>query len=432
MFRKLVYKLGTKYRNPSMSACFNELRSTQFASSEELRKLQDEKLSELAAFCYLNSPFYQEHFKAIGINPCNEPFLRKHLVKLPILKKDSLIKFNNDIHTVNTFTFDKLFLAETSGSTGQALTFYKDERWDSYNRSSINRGLAWFNVAPWEKNGYFWGFNFNFLRKLKTIFLDLLMNRFRLFSYSQIELNTFLNKCKRAKYLEGYSSMIYETAKLANELGVKLDNISVIKGTSEKIYPHYHTETLKAFGCKMISEYGSAESGIIAFECPNGKMHINEETCIIEEVGGKAIVTNLVARSFPTIRYDLGDYIKLSDKKCSCGRSHQVLEEVTGRVGKNIIGEDGQKYPSLTLYYVFKNIAVVHGLELTYRCEQSSVGLLDVYIEVVIDKKLEEILNREFSKYFKSNVICNYMYVKSVRVKGKKLKDFESKLFNDQ
>ncbi|WP_138627224.1 phenylacetate--CoA ligase family protein [Pseudoalteromonas sp. S4741] len=426
MLNKIIYKLGSLKRNPSMNTCYKELKNTEFASRKELDKLQNKRLQELMVFCYQNSPYYRKVFTSNNINPTLNEFKVNDLALLPLLSKRTLIEENKEIHSINSFKFKKLFFSETSGSTGEALTFYKDEVWDSYNRASINRGLSWFNVSPWERSGYFWGFNFSSFQQFKIKLFDVLVNRFRIFSYSDKELATFLKKCRNAKYLEGYSSMIYEVAKLANKNGTKVENLALIKGTSEKIYSYYHKETIKAFGCKIVSEYGAAESGIIAFECPEGRMHLNEETSVVEVIDGRAIVTNLVARSFPTIRYELGDFIKLSQEKCPCGREHKVLEEVTGRVGANILGQNNTFYPSLTLYYVFKNLALQHGVELAYRCEQKVLGQLDVYIEHEITVSLKELLEQEFLKYFNGNIICNYYSTQSVRVKGKKLKDFIS------
>ena len=426
MLSEIIYRIGVMKRNPSMGSCYKELKVTEFASRKELDELQNKRLQDLMIFCYKYSPYYKQVFNSKGVNPIEDTFKVSDLCRLPILDKRTLINENESIHSIKNHRFKKLFFSETSGSTGEALTFYKDEVWDSYNRASINRGLSWFNVKPWDRNGYFWGFNFNFFQQFKVKLFDMLVNRFRLFSYSDKELSIFLKKCRKATYLEGYSSMIYEVAKLANKSDIKIDNISLVKGTSEKIYPYYHKETIKAFGCKIVSEYGAAESGIIAFECPEGQMHLNEETSIVEVIDGKAIVTNLIARSFPTIRYDLGDFIELSDEKCPCGREHKVLKEVTGRVGANILGENNTFYPSLTLYYVFKNIALQQGIELAYRCEQKVLGHLDVYVEHEMTKTLKTLLEKEFRKYFNGNVSCNYYSVQSVRVKGKKLKDFVS------
>jgi phenylacetate-CoA ligase len=237
------------------------------------------------------------------------------------------------------------------------------------------RGYAWHDVRPWERNGYLWGYNFSFRRKLKVRILDELQNRFRLFSYDEKEIAEFLLKLEHASYLGGYSSMIYELAKAINRKGNdNYKNIKKVKGTSEKIFESYQEEVRKAFGKKMISEYGAAETGIIAFECPKGKMHINMETVIVEEEKNEVLVTNLVSRSFPVIRYKLGDYVELDPGTgCDCGRVHPVVKEVLGRTGKVIYGKSG-RYPSLTLYYVFKNLAIEKKLILNYVAIQREKG----------------------------------------------------------
>jgi phenylacetate-CoA ligase len=428
MLSKLVFKIGCIYRNKSLKLAYNELKSTEFASEEELRLIQENRIRDLLDFCFKHSKFYKSKLDSIGYSKLRNksPFLI--LEKLPFTSKSELIEFNSEIHTNNSFSFKKLFFSETSGSTGQALTFYKDEFWDSYNRASIFRGMSWFDVYPYDKNGYFWGFDSSFISSLKTRFLDSLVNRFRVFSYSERELNKFLSKLSSAKYIEGYSSMIYEVAKIAASQGLKFDNIKLIKGTSEKIYPHYHKITKDVFGCKVVSEYGSAESGIIAFECPIGNMHINEETCFVEVFEGKVYVTNLIARSFPTIRYELGDYVVLSDEKCACGRSHKIIKEVTGRVGVTIIGKKDSQFPSLTLYYVFKTLALEYGLELSYKCVQSVPGELKVYLEHEADESVKSQVISTFKSYFEDFIEVDIYFTDKLSLYGKKLKDFESEI----
>lgn len=72
-------------------------------------------------------------------------------------------------------------------------------------------------------------------KRLKIKILDKLQNRFRLFSYEDKEIRKFADKLKKASYLTGYSSMIYEVAKMVNKLGIeKQFHLKMIKGTSEK------------------------------------------------------------------------------------------------------------------------------------------------------------------------------------------------------
>ena len=125
------------------------------------------------------------------------------------------------------------------------------------------------------------------------------------------------------------------------------------------VFDSYQEEVQKAFGLKILSEYGSAESGLIAFECPEGNMHIAMENVIVEEEDGEILVTNMLSKSFPIIRYRLGDMIELAGKdfKCNCGRAHPVILNINGRVGVKIIGKT-QEFPGRMIYNVIKNLSV--------------------------------------------------------------------------
>jgi len=427
-FHKHIYLIGEQLRNPSLSSIYKELKNCENLSIDELRVLQLQRLKELVNFTYAHSDFYKRKMDKIGLKP-NDIKTLKDISKIPILTKQDLLQYNLEIHTTKKYAFKKLFKANTSGTTGDALSFYKDEYADSFNRASIARGYSWYNVKPWDFSGYFWGFNFNFFQKIKTRFFDYLVNRFRLFSYKEKDLIFFVKKIKKAKYIEGYSSMIFQTAKLINNKVLpKPKSIKMVKGTSEKIYHSYQDEVKKAFGSKMISEYGAAETGIIAFECSAGNMHINMEGVIIEQADDEIIVTNLIMKSFPILRYKLGDYIVLehSNYKCSCGLNHPVIKEVTGRVGKNVYGYKNI-YPSLYFYYIFKNLDKNKQLKLTYQIIQKERGKLDFNISEKLSKSEKKILSNEIIKYFGNDVEFNINDDADLfKDKNQKLKSFIS------
>lgn len=425
-FHKILYKIGVKLRNPSHKEATTSLNESQWWTREQLDLNSVRQIRKLLVFSYTYSEFYKSLFDSLEFNPNSDFNNLSDISKIPTSSKATLIKHNASIDTTGKYKFNKLFFSETSGSTGQTLTFYKNEEWDSYHRASIARGLGWHGVNVWDKNGYFWGYSFTLLVKFKTMFLDFLMNRYRIFSYSNSEVLSFVNSSRDANYLHGYSSMIYETARIINQKGIKLNNIKLVKATSEKIYEHYQPEIIKAFGTRAVSEYGAAEAGIIAFECKLGKMHVNEETCYVECINDKIVVTNLKSFSFPIIRYELGDYVKLSTSDCQCGRKHQIVEEVLGRVGKSIYGKCGEKYPSLTLYYIFKTLGTEHHLELNYKAFQHEKGLLSIHIEQSLDKEQIKIVNKISTNYFEGNVDVQVYDRKDIHSKSKKLTDFLS------
>lgn len=423
---KLIYKAGILARNKKVLTNLDFLLKSQNWGIEELRAYQLDKLKKLLENAYTNAPYYRKKFDEAGINAASVKTL-KDLSLVPFLKKDDVLTNVDGIQI--KVDDEKMFYSETSGSTGKPLVFYRNQDWDAWHRASIFRGYSWYGVNPWDRNGYLWGYNLAFKRRIKTQFLDFLQNRFRLFSYGDKEIELFAKKLAGADFLNGYSSMIYEIAKRINSLPVKPQlKLKMVKGTSEKIYDSYQEEAKKAFGMKIISEYGAAEAGIIAFECPSGNMHVNMETAIVEEIDGEIVVTNLASRSFPIIRYRLGDYIKLDEStSCSCGMKHPIIKEVLGRVGKVIYGKKNQ-YPSLTLYYVFKNLAIERNMILNYQAIQKKRGELDLHLENTLTKEAKELLNKELLKYYKDDLSVTIKEGVNLKSSNRKKADFISEV----
>jgi len=421
MFHKIIYLVGEYIKNPLIRKRLDELKQTEYASFDTLEALQLERLKKLLYHARNNTHFYAQRLKDIDI----DHITLKSLKDIPTLTKQDLYKYNKEIHT--KYDNKKLIKSETSGSTGEALVFFRTKNWDAYHRAAQLRGYSWYDVNPWDKNIYFWGFNPSLKQKLKMRVLDFLMNRYRIFSFDEREIKKTIGILQKCSYVEGYSSAIFTLAQSLDKMGLSFDHLKLVKGTSEKIYDSYQDTIKKVFHAKMTSEYGAAEAGIIAFECPYGNMHTVMENVIVEEVNDKIVVTNLHSYSFPIIRYELGDYIKLGGYDCPCGRKHMIIEEVTGRIGKKIIGYNSS-YPTLTLYYIFKNIALNYGIELAYFGIQHIKGKLT--IEVLMPKydieKLQIYILSESDKYFGNDIDVEVKFIYDIERKNKKIKDFES------
>ena len=352
--KKLVFKLGTRWRNPTLTKSLEYLANSETWTLEKLLLEQEKRLNDFFRHVYETREVYREHWGEKGRDLYNN-WSKEGFQNIIACDKSFLIAENKRIHD-DVSARNKSFFSETSGTSGQILTFSKGEEWDSFNRAFVFRALSWFNVQPWNYSLYFWGYNVSTFTRIKSNVQDFLVNRFRVFNYEDRGIIALKKRLSRASYIEGYSSVIYELAKMCKSDDSFPKNLKLIKGTSEKIYAHYHKATIQAFGLKIRSEYGAAESGVIATECTHGKMHLNVLGVYVEvDENNEILVTNLVSHSFPIVRYRLGDSVRLSEEKCSCGLEHPILEEVTGRVGKNIYGVR-KKYASLTLYYIFKNL----------------------------------------------------------------------------
>jgi len=423
MMHEFIYKVGAKIRNNSLGDYYSFLKGTEYWSRDKLLTYQMQKCRSFLEFANEHSPYYNAKFKEIGFVPPKMQCI-DDLKKIPVIDKSTLREHSDLIHT--HYPFKKKILAKTSGTSGQSLAFYRDEEWDSHNRAALHRGFSWYNVKPWERSGYFRGYNPD---SIFTSFVDWMQNRKRIFSYKDKDVIKFIEGLGQVSYLEGYSSMIYEIAKVINRLDIRCEfKLKMIKGTSEKIYDSYQPEIIQAFGRKMISEYGAAEAGLIAYECPEGNMHINVENVVVEVEDGQIIVTNLLSKSFPITRYKLGDFVSLAEPsfECACGRKHPVLLEVLGRVGKKIVGFNNS-YSSFTLYYVFKNLAIHRNLFLNYQAVQKEKGIVILRIEQsVVD--VEGALRKELVKYFGTDVNFIIQSNQSLIPENGKFKDFTTYL----
>lgn len=417
-----IFKFGAHFRNPGLFSYIEELVTHDNFSAQERKKIQEQSLRQLFVHLKEHSPFYS---KLISLE--ENPYAV--LQTLPIIDKSLLISQMEEINCYKAFP--KLIEVETSGTSGVAFTFKKNVDWDTKNRAAWMRNYKWYGVNPWDRNGYFWGYNFEGIGKYKTQALDILQNRFRLFSYDEESVRKFLLELKTAVFLHGYSSMIYEVAKVGSKLGFTprdFPKLAMIKGTSEKIYDHYHEVVKQVFGLKIISEYGAAETGIIAYECPKGNMHINDEHVVVEVIDGEAVVTNLIAYSLPIVRYKLGDAIVLDEKtQCECGRKSAIIKEIQGRVGKVIRGKT-KSFPSLTLYYVFKNLALNHGIMCQYQGVQNEIGKMKLKLSNSLTEVNCAHLRAEINKYFGSDLEVEVIENVQIHDKGGKLTDFKTTL----
>ncbi|MFQ3262051.1 MAG: phenylacetate-CoA ligase [Reinekea sp.] len=426
MIYKLIFILGAKLRNPSLFKIYKSLKKTEMFTADELKEVKNYNAREFFSFVYDYSPYYRQKFDEVGFIP-NEIDDFTDLSKLPITEKRDLLEKNKLIRS--DFRFKKIFMAETSGTSGESLEFPRDEEWDSCNRASQMRCYDWYGVKPWESSLYFWGFDIKGLKRIRVSLLDKLSNRTRLFSYSVNSINELFSNRKRIRYIEGYSSMIYEIAKTYNtHNSSSLAAIKMVKGTSEMIFDAYQPEIIKAFGGKMVSEYGAAEAGLIAFECVEGKLHIMEENLILEEdVDGALLVTNLKSKSFPIIRYRLGDSVRFDSSGCSCGLNHGIIREIEGRVGLKVIGR-GAEFPALTIYYIFKNIAERESILINYKARQEVIGQLIIDVEGVNDPDIQRYIEKEAFKYFGESISITVVFIDRFTVGDSKRRYFETSL----
>jgi phenylacetate-CoA ligase len=432
---KAIYGAGCRLRGTDVPAYLEELKESQWWSEERREAARLEKLRSLLAHARDHAPFYRELFEKHGFD-CDVDSLAG-LKALPSVGKKEIASRRDAIQ--NEGRGGKLLFSKTAGTTSIPFPFYRSADWDAQHRAAIFRGCSWYGVEPWTRSGHLWSISPRRSLRLKNRFLDFLQNRFRQksFDLSPGTFEGFYRKAARAEHLAGYAGILYEFARFVNERhpGGELRGLKIVRGTSEKIYPHYQDAARSAFGQPIRSEYGAAEAGIIAFECPEGSLHITEEHVIVEVESGEIVVTNLLSHSFPFIRYRLGDYISLREGfVCPCGRKGLVIGDVTGRVGLSVYGSGGRVFPSVVFDLIIKSLVLLGGLVAQCQAVQRAEGRLEYYCVParVLSRndigRIERFFGEMTERYFEGTIECAVLFADSIPRTGSKFLEFVSDL----
>jgi phenylacetate-coenzyme A ligase PaaK-like adenylate-forming protein len=129
----------------------------------------------------------------------------------------------------------------------------------------------------------------------------------------------------------------------------------------ETLTPAARLRIEQAFGCPLANAYGASEFLPIASPCRLGRLHLNSDWVLLEQLDGqgrllppgesgcRTLLTNLANRVQPLIRFDLGDRTRLDPQRCACGSALPVIE-VEGRCDDSLwLGRAGARATLLPL-----------------------------------------------------------------------------------
>lgn len=134
--------------------------------------------------------------------------------------------------------------------------------------------------------------------------------------------------------LQGYPTMLHRLAieQCAGRLKIAPGNVF---STSETLTAETRALLDETFETPTENGYATSESGGLATPCGQGLwMHTNEDLNIVEVEDERVLITNLMNRVMPLIRYELDDRVVLGDVECPCGTGHRTVLDVQGRTSE--------------------------------------------------------------------------------------------------
>jgi len=303
---------------------------------------QLEKINALIEDAKKYSQFYALKFKNLNLPLIN---LTEFMNLVPSISKDDIIK-NTDLLISKNFT--KSHKHSTSGSSGDPLSVYISSMAEAYRKAGSLRFRNWWSIKPYEKSVLIWRYDNKVGGSLIDRLKKILKFRYDVNVYSLSDKNIkedYKNIEKfRPTYIRGYTSGVLEFARLLdkNRLIFKKAKFKVAIVTAENLFDHDRRFIEKVLNCKVANEFGSAEAGLFAYECPSGSMHIYEEANLIfNDEDSSAYMTEFFNDSMPLINYKNDDKIIITDDRCECGRTLRVIKDLIGRESGYIKKPDG-------------------------------------------------------------------------------------------
>jgi phenylacetate-CoA ligase len=334
-----------------------EFERTQFLSPEELRQLQWERLRALLDHAYRQCPFYRRRFAEAGLVPADLRGLHD-LRALPVLEKRDIQEHGGQM-VADDWPRQDLIRNQTGGSTGTPVTFYLDGARKCSRAAATVRHNRWAGWEVGDKTAVIWGAPRDrpadgWRSRLRGAVLrePLWLDTACLTEASLGAFQTALLRY-RPRIVLAYARAAALFARYLEATGGPTYRPSALVTSAEVLEGEDRALLERVFGCPVFNRYGCREVSVIASECPaHAGLHTMGEGLYVEietTAGparpgetGSILVTDLLNRAMPLIRYRIGDLGAWADGPCPCGRGLPRLEKVAGRVTDFLVGDDGR------------------------------------------------------------------------------------------
>lgn len=311
------------------------------SSRDDLLRAQAARAGDLARYAIGHTKWYADRLRGLPLAELEDPAV---FDQIPVLEKEDLREHYDDIVATDSGV-SRTNVARTGGSTGVPLKVLKDftvrpatltwrlmDWWGVHpadNSASVER-LPWSGIRHTLNEAFWW--------PTRKVNVDA-------GAMDQADLERFAHAIRRVqpRMLWGYASSLHEFARAVERNGWEIPPLQAISSTAAPLTEVQAQEVERILGAPVYETYRAAELSLIAGHCEVRRgMHIQADHKLLEIVdenghrvpngeSGEIVVTDLLNRAQPLLRYRLGDVGVIDAEPCACGRPFPVLKSLLGR-----------------------------------------------------------------------------------------------------
>ena len=368
-----------------------------------------------------NTEIYKKKFKEAKID-INKISSIDDIKKFPFTSKQDFRDAGTKATVPNGFNLDKSFKVDTSGSTGRPVSIYRDLNAVALESLFIRRIQKSYDLHPTKiriTNIGDFGIPNSYDEECLVKGVEQKLGFLRSFStknvqniYAGIPVKDILEQLESFKpeLIVSYPGILIGLMKLKEQGKVKNFNPKYVASSGGILDPYTKKQFENVFDAKIFSLYAATESGPLAFECPEGKYHVQSDLSYVEAIDenqklvangkhGHLVLTRFYTGGTPIIRYTgMDDIITISDEEsCDCGMHSQILENVEGRTADAIIIPDGRIFPAATFTLIPGEVAQDYKIDVIRRFQiiQNKIDEIEILVVFNQDLKKSEKMGKE-------------------------------------
>ncbi len=350
----------------------------------------------MLAHCWAESPFYRELWTRAGV-----PSGSSRLIDLPVIDKRAVVdageRLVDPVRLGPGATSDR-----TSGSSGLILAVPTDPAAARVKAAIWHRAHLAYGFTPRRRMAFF-----RFSAGTPGIADRLGVWRSTWIDAEQDVQSRFDRlRALAPDIVAGYPSHLLDLCRGIDHADLRALRVDAVVSGSETLTASARDQLATAFGAPVFDLYGAFEFGNIAYECRAGSRHLSIDAVypeVLDENGqrcapgqtGDLVLTGLLNRALPLIRYRIGDRGALMPGGCRCGRGSPLLAALAGRSDDALVGH-GHRLSQAAVGEVFKRLPQITAYQARQGADLAvSVGLLltcDVAEEDVVCAQAADLL----------------------------------------